>query len=213
MQKYPSIPNILEVDFNDFVHTELVFTIKMDGSNARMTSEGVFSRSGHAHPTHPSFDMLKRVHAPIAHLIPEGMTIYGEWLYAKHSIHYTNKLALRGYFQVFGVTRGDEYYDWVNVDAWARSLGFETVRVIEVLGSQCYDDGIEVMKEILERGTEVMRLGHEGIVVRNAYSFLFNDADFKKNIVKYVRPDHVQTDEHWSQQPIVRNELVSNGGA
>jgi len=109
------------------------------------------------------------------------------------------------------VTMGNQYYDWVSVDAWARSLGFETVRVVEFLGSQCFDDGIEIMKEILGRGTEVIRMGHEGIVVRNADSFPM--ADFNKNIVKYVRPDHVQTDEHWSQQPIVRNELVSHGGA
>lgn len=37
----------------------------------------------------------------------------------------------------------------------------------------------------------------EGIVIRNADSFPLED--FSKNVVKYVRKNHVQTDEHWKK--------------
>jgi hypothetical protein len=45
----------------------------------------------------------------------------------------------------------------------------------------------------------------EGFVVRNAGSFLADD--FSTNVVKWVRAGHVQTDQHWSKAPIVRNNL------
>ena len=46
---------------------------------------------------------------------------------------------------------------------------------------------------------------HEGFVVRNKESFDY--ADFSKNVVKYVRKNHVQTDTHWMHAEIVKNEL------
>ena len=45
----------------------------------------------------------------------------------------------------------------------------------------------------------------EGYVVRNAEQFAFND--FSDNIAKWVRRNHVQTDEHWLNQAIVPNGL------
>lgn len=53
-----------------------------------------------------------------------------------------------------------------------------------------------------------MALGHEGLVVKNAFPFHFTQ--HASNVAKIVRPHHVQTDEHWSQQAIVRNELVES---
>ena len=47
--------------------------------------------------------------------------------------------------------------------------------------------------------------GHEGIVVRTKEAF----KDFDNNVAKYVRRNHVQTDEHWSKQKIIRNILKS----
>ena len=37
----------------------------------------------------------------------------------------------------------------------------------------------------------------EGFVVRNVDSFAYED--FSKNVAKYVRKNHVQTDEHWTK--------------
>ena len=46
----------------------------------------------------------------------------------------------------------------------------------------------------------------EGYVVRLADSF--DVGDFSKSIAKYVRAGHVQTDEHWLDKPMVKNELM-----
>ena len=37
----------------------------------------------------------------------------------------------------------------------------------------------------------------EGVVVRSAG--LFHSDDFSKNVMKFVRKDHVQTDTHWQR--------------
>jgi hypothetical protein len=47
--------------------------------------------------------------------------------------------------------------------------------------------------------------GHEGYVIRCYNSFKFED--FNKNVAKYVRKNHVQTDEHWMFQAVVPNKL------
>ena len=39
--------------------------------------------------------------------------------------------------------------------------------------------------------------GPEGFVVRNVAEF--SVVDFTKNVAKYVRKGHVQTDEHWTK--------------
>ena len=38
----------------------------------------------------------------------------------------------------------------------------------------------------------------EGIVTRNLEAYKV--ADFKQNVFKYVRKDHVKTDQHWSKK-------------
>ena len=58
---------------------------------------------------------------------------------------------------------------------------------------------------MLQSAKEVIAEGGEGIVVRNADSFTLNE--FPHNIAKYVRSNHVQTDEHWSQRTIECNQL------
>lgn len=47
----------------------------------------------------------------------------------------------------------------------------------------------------------------EGYVVRNAGRFPFDQ--FASNTAKFVRSDHVTSDEHWLNQPLVRNRLIS----
>ena len=45
----------------------------------------------------------------------------------------------------------------------------------------------------------------EGVVIRNKNSF-HND-DWEKNVGKFVRNGHVQTDEHWSKN-LIKNNLI-----
>jgi len=49
---------------------------------------------------------------------------------------------------------------------------------------------------------------HDHIAARNIDSF--SNVEFNKNIAKYVRANHVQTDQHWSKQKIIINKVRNN---
>jgi hypothetical protein len=69
-----------------------------------------------------------------------------------------------------------------------------------------FSDEKSLTNAIIKTGNIAIKFGHEGIVVRNAYPF--HNSMWKENIAKYVRANHVQTNKHWSQQPITRNDVV-----
>ena len=151
--KYPStrhLPWSHERDEDDTAHEvvdwameiPLIATLKMDGGNAMLVSDidnPVRARNGqHADKQH--FDMCKQMYWEnnLYDRIPDHLQIFGEWLYAKHSIHYgcdcDDKCedvgpALDDYFQVFGIydTRYDLWLGWHETTEIAESLGLSLV--------------------------------------------------------------------------------------
>lgn len=190
-------------DVQDLVQKPLVATVKMDGSNSTWTTEKVAARNAHDAP-HKSFDLAKARHAKLKHMIPSNLQLFGEWLYARHSIHYQGRMALGSLFQLFGVYDRDYclWLEWAAVEHWARVLGVETVPVVERM--ECAE-AWELEKRLTEIGAEIIRQGHEGLVVRSAYPFHWGD--FSRNVVKFVRRGHVVTSEHWQYQSLVKNEV------
>lgn len=183
-------------NINDFVNKDIIFTIKMDGSNAQMTNKHIAARNG-IDATHPSFDLAKRYHNEIKDKIDPNYIIFGEWLYAKHSIHYND---LDSFFQIFAVYDGEKWLGWNEIVKISKDLGFLTVRYSSIYNL----NNVKDLKNIItEFGESVIQGGNEGIVVRNAEEFV----NFKENVAKYVRSNHVQTDEHWSRQKMVKNKL------
>ncbi len=189
---------------NHFINQEIIITEKMDGSNMCMTRESLFARSHEAPPTHPSFDYAKRLHAQVKWNIKKGISIFGEYCYAVHSIEYT---ALPGYFLVFAVRddENDEWWSWDEVVAEAQRLGLVTVHFLW--------RGVVKSVEMLKTITEDLANQHsscggerEGVVIRIAGRF--HDRDFAKSVAKWVREDHVQKDaEHWMKGEIRKNKL------
>ena len=59
--------------------------------------------------------------------------------------------------------------------------------------------------DVQKIGAGLVAGGQEGFVVRSTYPFYYGQ--FGENVAKYVRPNHVTTDVHWSKQPIVKNEV------
>lgn len=192
-----------------FVGKPIVATVKMDGSQLIVTHDKVTARNARDAP-HKSFDMAKQWHSTIAHLIPKHIQVFGEWLYAKHSIHYHGDLALSSFLQVFAVYDRLRYLwmDWEDVIVWANALGVPNVPVV---GHIKIDSRWSLQSVIEKAGYDAINKGHEGIVVRSKYPFYYGD--FHHNVAKFVRPDHVQTDKHWSRQAVVRNELKKTGKA
>jgi hypothetical protein len=189
-------------DLSALLNTPVVITVKMDGSNVCMTREDCFARSHSSAPKHPSFDMFKSVYNNIKWSLPDDLQIFGEWLYAKHSIPYNN---LPSYLLVFGMrdTTKDMWLAWDTVQQYAEILGLNTVPVIH----RCtYKTLKELEIDIRMMATDHCQYGEqEGCVVRVAGEF--SSDDFSKNVVKYVRANHVQSSEHWSHQEIVPNNL------
>lgn len=196
------------IKFNKIVHTE-----KLDGENTCLSQYGVFARS-HAAPTlHPWANHLKIKQSMIANdLKSMDFEIFGENLYALHSIIYPE---LTAHFYVFGIRVLDKWLSWEETKQWANFFDFQ---VVPELGIQDTTEPELIKTRVLELASEPSIFGsvqnntepliectREGLVSRNIDEYTVED--FKENIFKYVRKDHVQTDVHWSKK-IVRAKLT-----
>ena len=181
--------------------SDVVVTEKKDGENRSMFSSMTYARSMNSDINMNDFFRQARsyvlsLYGKIKHEIPENIGIHGEDLYVKHSIHYTH---LEDYFQVFMMSEGERMLSWDDTVEYCQMLGLTPV---PVLYRGIYNASIirELYHEYNEEGDEI-----EGFVVRNAQSFLLEE--FQSHVGKFVRKNHVQTDEHWTQQPLVINQL------
>lgn len=172
----------------------VVVTEKMDGENTTIYSNYYHARS--LDSKHKEYHSWLLSFLPyIQYKIPEDMHICGEYLYAKHSIKYENLLS---YFYGFSIWKKDFCLDWKTTISFFEDLGIVSVPQLYI---GVYSD--EVVKEIAEN---VVKNGGEGVVVRSLSGFYYKD--FSKNIAKYVRKNHVQTEKHWSLQQIETNKLA-----
>jgi len=190
-----------------FLCTDVVLTEKMDGSNVCLETSACYARTHASRPRGESFSAFKALHATVSRRIPEGTQVFAEWLYAKHSIKYE---ALPSYLLVFGVRdlRTMQWASWSEVELWAEELGVSTT---PVLARETWLNRDWKIRELVESHTRMpSRCGGlcEGAVLRLAGSF--SDVNFEASVAKWVRKGHVQTDEHWSTQPIVRNGLIGS---
>lgn len=206
-----------------FVDVPLVVTIKMDGGNAMLVRDGenpVRARNGR-YADHQSFDMLKQLYweRGLYEEIPEHIQVFGEWLYAKHSIHYGCSCdppcedvgpGLDAYFQVFGVydTRYDLWLSWPETERWAGRIGFPTTPVIDhstSLDQSMFEADHELYEVLPTLANSAVEAGHEGIIVRSKFPFHYGQ--FGQRLGKYVREGHVDPGEdHWKHRPLVQNE-------
>lgn len=179
-------------------------TEKMDGSNVCLTRDAVFARSHNGPPSHPSFDLLKAQHAAVKRNIPEHVEVFGEWLYAVHSIRYNN---LPSYLQVFGVRSGTVWWSWEDTREMANEVMASTVPAIfEFCPSSAADLQSKVEIVTVHNFFKPTFGVREGVVIRPSQEFL--DDAFSESVLKWVRKDHVQTDERWKHKTIEPNGLV-----
>jgi len=191
-------------DMSQLLSTPVVVTEKLDGSNVCLMRKECFARSHASPPKHDSFDMFKAFHAQIKNLLPIHTQFFGEWLYAKHSIEYTN---LPGYFLLFGVREliNKTWCSWKSVEKLAELLGVYTVPVI---AANKIFDTVEDIKAFIDRHFTLPSMyapQREGFVIRQQDSF--DDDFFSQCVVKWVRAEHNQIDKHWMKKEIVRNKL------
>ena len=184
-----------------FLGKDVVITEKLDGSNCCLTKENVFARS-HATPArHASFNWIKQRHAEISYLIKEKEMVFGENCYALHSIEYQS---LPSYFFMFGVRENNIWASWEDVVKRANELNFMTA---PELGRYNFKTLKELRQavEILCSQPSIYGGSREGVVMRTMEGF--PEEGFESSVIKWVREDHVQTDEHWSHQVIKPQKL------
>lgn len=177
-----------------FVGKLIVITEKMDGENTTMYTDHYHARSLDSN-NHPSRNYVKGLWGAIKHEIPEGWRICGENLYAQHSIKYDS---LPSYFMVFSIWNEKNIcLSWQETKEYAAILGLETVPELFV---GMYDESL--LKNFI---SNLDLNSQEGIVMRTAGEYEFSE--FSSNVAKWVRKNHVQTDEHWTLGPIIPNKL------
>ena len=133
---------------------------------------------------HWTRDWLKNYASSFQHDIPEGMRICGENLYAKHSIEYNE---LESFFYGFSMWNNEDCLSWSETSTYFKLLNIIPVPVLY--------EGVFDESKISEICNSLNWGKCEGAVLRNAESFKYRD--FKKNVAKFVRPNHVQTIKHW----------------
>lgn len=163
---------------------ELVVSEKMDGGNLTFGSDFFHARSLSS-GTHAWDTAAKSLWAEIHSEIPEGWRISGESMYARRSVAYDN---LPGPFIVFGIWNDKNHLiAWSEMEEWCDLLGLPHAPVIY--------RGTDYNEAVGTWGRKYNSDTSEGFVVRNAGSFAYED--FSKNIVKFVRKDHVRTSADW----------------
>ena len=170
----------------------VVVTEKMDGQNQTVYSDGYY----HARSVDgkdKSWDKwFKQYIQKWCRDIPNGYRVCGECLFAKHSIDYY--FPNDGYlFQMFSMYDNNNVcLSWEQTWMWCDLLGLKQVNVI-YFGK--YDK--DIILTAFEKYKQKQNREVEGFVIRNVDSFHYDD--FSKNVAKYVRKNHVQTNEHWTK--------------
>lgn len=179
-----------------FKDQNIVVTIKKDGENTTLYQDHIHARSLDS-KHHPSRDWVKSWWNTFRWDIPKYWRIVGENLYAQHSISYDN---LKSYF--YGISIWNEQnicLSWEETLDWMHLFDITPIEVI--YQGQWNENKIQKIAE------DIVKSGEEGIVVRLENEFSYRD--FSKSVAKYVRKNHVQTNEHWMHQDIKPNKLKS----
>lgn len=188
-----------------FVGKDVVITEKLDGGLTQFADGNVYARSSGAPTTAGWFSYVKSVTLPKLYNVNPKYQPIGEDLYGVHSIVYD---PLPDTFFLFHVleradqnigtanTDGDFFWSWTGVDLFAR--GHE-LRTVPLLFEGEFGSTAEITKWFFDEIKKPSLYGpvREGFVMRIADEIPFSE--FGMNTCKFVRANHVQTDEHWTR--------------
>ena len=175
---------------------EVVVTVKMDGENTTLYNDYIHARST-ADKKHWSKAWIKNFHSKIAHEIPADWRIIVENLYGKHSIGYTNLLSY-----CYGISIWDGANRCLSWDETTQFFEILGIIPVPVIYRGPYNESVirDLYKPTFE-GNDC-----EGYVVRVAGDFHFGE--FTKSVAKYVRANHVTSNDHWFSGKVgEKNEL------
>lgn len=178
----------------DFLENEeIIGLLKMDGENTSLY-RGVdnFHARSLDSPYNWTRSIVKQIHSMTHHDIPEDWRLCCENVYAQHSIKYPDNY-LEGYLYLLSVwNEKNECLSWDETVIFAEILDLP---LPEVKYRGAFD--LKAMKKACNAlDTDI----EEGIVFRVARRFDYNE--FSNVVTKFVRKNHVQTDEHWLKNAV-----------
>lgn len=251
LRKYPRTRHILDsalqpgdedltrAGFADIAGRHLVVEEKVDGANAaisfdadgrlRLQSRGHFLTGGRRER---HFDLMKRwastLSRELRHVLGPRYIVYGEWLYAKHTVYYD---ALPHHFLEFDVldTERDEFLSTPRRRALLGGLGLASVPVLhegqlaapEVLKAMIGPSAFKSpawRKRLDEdaalpphRADMVLRQTDASDLMEGLYIKIEEEGRVTERF-KYVRHGFLTTvldsESHWQSRPILANRLA-----
>lgn len=207
--KYPSTPHWPEseklhrddtyhTDPEHFVGKDIVITEKLDGGNTCLWGGEVYARSVAAPSRDGWMAMVRKHHAwKVAHAT--RLSFYGEDLYGIHSIEYDALPEDRTFnlFAIFGLDDKDHdhrVFSWESVETLGRYYNLPVAPLAYTGKFHSVEAITQWFKEVLKKPSH-FGPEKEGFVMRIADGFPLSE--FSQNVCKYVRANHVQTDQHW----------------
>lgn len=184
---------------DNFVPMEDCFiSEKRDGENTTIGRDYSHARSVDS-KDHWSRHHIKQLTANLSSEIPEGWRICGENLLAVHSVKYTE---LDSFFEVFSIW--NEHSIRLDLDETIEYCDLLGLKFVPIIARGSYKDIVTPQQIKNNFGLDLTK--SEGYVIANANSYHYDDA--RKNMGKFVRAFHVQTDDtHWFTKAPVRNIL------
>lgn len=188
----------IHFDLSSFEGKEVVVTEKLDGENTTIYQDGYHARSIDS-PYDPSRTWVGKLQGEKGWEIPTGWRICGENVYAIHSIEYNDLLA---YFYVHSIWNEQNVcLSWDDTVEWCSLLGLIHVPVLDRFIWD--EDRLRSFDERLDLDKQ------EGYIVRICDHFPYEM--FSSYVAKWVRPNHVTTNQHWFHSKRKYNKLnVSN---
>jgi atypical dual specificity phosphatase len=195
--------------------TTLTVEEKVDGANVGFSLDadtGAIRAQNRSHyvdaGSHAQFRTLRAYinakRAGLRRALSGGRVLYGEWMYARHSIRYTR---LPSHFLAFDIwdAAAGRFLSRARFRAALAGSGIAMVPEVAVPRPATLDGlraaAVGTASVLCDDGPV------EGVVVR------VDARDWMVERVKIVRPDFIVGNEHWSRAPLERNVIVGDGAA
>lgn len=184
-------------DVSCFKGMNVVVTLKMDGENTTIYNDGYY----HARSITQRWSEDKEHIRQFAEKFklecddePEDLgkfRIVCENMYAQHSIEYKD---LDSYIYVLSYWYEESCADWDSTVRFVRQLNKQGLSCCQpkVIYEGIFDE------KAIKKSFEPYAKDHEGYVIRNRMGFDYDQ--FSTCVAKYVRKNHIQTDNNWGKQ-------------
>ncbi len=197
----------------------LIVEEKLDGANVGIhfaePDELILQCRGHeiTEGMHPQFDLFKQWSAVKQHdlwqILSNRFILFGEWLYARHTIHYRQ---LDHYFYEFDIydKQTSSFLDLEQRLGMLAGAGIQTVPVIhtgsisrrdlfELIGPSAFDSQFENP----QTGRQDNRM--EGLYLRTEAGGVVNA---RAKVVRAEFIEKIKQSSHWKEQPLTPNLLA-----